>query len=152
MFSKISNYDDIDVRSYNPVISKHVYEIEVRTNNYNSHVNIYFRTDGVGAGCICITPEAARKLATELLARLDAKVQEPVKPAPSKDKDFFLAVINKETKEPRPAAKPKTYKTLAQAKAVALKMAEEHKGDTFAIYEKVGQAVLPVSPVRFETV
>lgn len=144
------NSRDIDVRSYNPLISKHVYDVEVRTTNYDSHVNIYFRADGVGEGSVCITPEAARKLATELLARLDGK--EPENVAPSKDKDFFLAVLDGKTNEPRPAAFPRTFKTLAQAKAVALKMAEENKGATFAIYEKVGQAVLPVSPVKFETV
>lgn len=143
---------DIDVVSSDRRISSTDYKIEVRTCNYDNHVNIYFKmllnggTAMMGTEWVCITPEAARKLATELLARLDGVDEK------SKDKDFFLAVLDGKTKEPRPAPKPKTYKTLAQAKAVALKMAELHKGDTFAIYEKVGQAILPVSPIRFETV
>jgi hypothetical protein len=66
---------------------------------------------------------------------------------PEETGTFIISLM--EDGEYKPAAIPKTYKTAAQARAVARKMAEEHV-ERFAVFKAVGFAV-PVVPKKVES-
>ena len=58
---------------------------------------------------------------------------------------WIIAVLDKDG-NPRPNTKASTYVSLAQAEAVARKMAEEHPGETFMVFQAVAVAALPKEP------
>ena len=137
---------DIEIPA-KPGVTASSYKIELRTYDPQSHVNFYIYEKGrysdttMSSTCYCIPGEGSKALYEALKSYYEPKAEAPA-PDASDRKNYFIAVLSKDN-QPRPSGTPKVFKTKAQAKAVALKMAEEHKGETFAVYEKTGEAHVP---------
>lgn len=58
-------------------------------------------------------------------------------------KHWLIAVLDKNTHMPLPAAKPRTYSSAEQARRVAYEMAEKNRGESFVVYEATDVTVAP---------
>jgi hypothetical protein len=67
---------------------------------------------------------------------------------PFTDKMWIVAILDSEGK-PRPNNKARVYTSSLQARRVSREMAERHKGEIFVVFEAVGVATHPRTPVLY---
>lgn len=62
---------------------------------------------------------------------------------PPHEEDTFILVLRREDGTLAPHTTPRTYSSAKQAKAVALSMAERHKGCEFLVFKAVAKSFAP---------